>query len=102
MANKYLIEGATYCGDGTASNEAASAGAAGAWNNINVLEGTAPAYGTLAAGDIVYIRSKTSAESIAAAVLAALQATTIPVNIKQVNDVTVQGAGTKLNPWQPV
>lgn len=61
MANKYLIEGATYCGDGTASNEAASAGAAGAWNNINVLEGTAPAYGTLAAGDIVYIRSKTSA-----------------------------------------
>ena len=43
-----------------------------------------------------------SAESIAAAVLAALQATTIPVNIKQVNDVTVQGAGTKLNPWQPV
>ena len=43
-----------------------------------------------------------SAESIAAAVLAALQGTTIPVNSKQVNDVTVQGAGTKLNPWQPV
>ena len=41
-------------------------------------------------------------EQIAAAVLAALNATTIPVNIKQVNDVTVQGAGTKLNPWQPV
>lgn len=61
MANKYIIEGATYCGDGTASNEAASAGAAGAWNNINVLEGAAPAYGTLAAGDVVYIRSKTSA-----------------------------------------
>lgn len=39
---------------------------------------------------------------IAAAVVSALQATTIPVNIKQVNDVTVQGAGTKLNPWQPV
>lgn len=39
---------------------------------------------------------------IAAAVVTALQATTIPVNIKQVNDVTVQGAGTKLNPWQPV
>ena len=62
MANKYLIEGATYCGDGTASNEAASAGATGAWNNINVFEGTAPAYGTApAAGDTVYIRSKTSA-----------------------------------------
>ena len=60
MANKYLIDSATYCGDGTASNEAASAGAAGAWNNINVLEGSAPAYGALAAGDTVYIRSKTS------------------------------------------
>ena len=62
MANKYIIEGATYCGDGTASNEAASAGAAGAWNDINVFEGTAPAYGTApAAGDVVYIRSKTNA-----------------------------------------
>lgn len=39
---------------------------------------------------------------IAAAVVTALQATTIPVNVTQVNDVTVQGAGTKLNPWQPV
>jgi hypothetical protein len=61
MANKYLIHGATYCGNGTASNEAASAGASGAWNDINVFEGTAPAYGSLNAGDTVYIRSKTSA-----------------------------------------
>ena len=62
MANKYIIHGATYCGDGTASNAAASAGAAGAWNDINVFEGTAPAYGTApAAGDVVYIRSKTNA-----------------------------------------
>lgn len=60
MANKYLIHGATYCGDGTTSAEAASAGAAGAWNDINVLSGTAPAYGSLAAGDTVYIRSKDS------------------------------------------
>lgn len=63
MANKYLIHGATYCGDGTTSAEAASAGAAGAWNNINVFEGTAPAYGSLAAGDTVYIRSKDSSGS---------------------------------------
>lgn len=63
MANKYIIHGATYCGDGTASNEAASAGAAGAWNNIDVFEGTAPAYGTLAAGDMVYIRSLDSANA---------------------------------------
>ena len=41
-------------------------------------------------------------DEITAAVVSALQGTTIPVNIKQVNDVTVQGAGTKLNPWQPV
>ena len=61
MANKYIIHGATYCGDGTASNEAASAGAVGAWNDINVFEGSAPAYGALAAGDVVAIRSKTSA-----------------------------------------
>ena len=101
MANKYLIEGATYCGDGTASNEAASAGAAGAWNNINVLEGTAPAYGTLAAGDIVYIRSKTSAESIAAAVLTALQATTIPVNVTKVHNVVLTGSGTPADPMRP-
>jgi hypothetical protein len=61
MATKYLIPDATYCGDGTTSAEAASAGAVGAWNNINVFEGTAPAYGALAAGDVVYIRSKTGA-----------------------------------------
>lgn len=61
MANKYIIHGAAFNGDGTASNEAASAGAPGAWNNINILTGTAPANGTLDAGDDVYIRSKTSA-----------------------------------------
>lgn len=61
MANKYIRHGATYNGDGTTSAEASSNGAAGAWNNINVFEGTAPAYGTLAAGDVVYIRSKDAA-----------------------------------------
>ena len=54
--------------------------------------------GTMAEGGGTY----PTAESIAAAVVSALQGTTIPANIKQVNDVTVQGAGTKLNPWQPV
>ncbi len=58
MANKYIRHGETYCGDGTTSAAAASDGAVGAWNNINVFEGTAPAYGALAAGDTVYIRSK--------------------------------------------
>lgn len=60
MANKYLISGATYNGDGTSSAEATSNGGAGAWNTLAVFEGTAPAYGTLAAGDTVYIRSKTA------------------------------------------
>jgi len=61
MANKYIIHGATFNGDGTSSAEASSNGGVGAWNNINILTGTAPAYGTLAAGDVVYIRSKSSA-----------------------------------------
>ena len=64
---------------------------------VHIERMTSAAFSTTAVGG-----SGPSAESIAAAVLAALQATTIPVNIKQVNDVTVQGAGTKLNPWQPV
>ena len=64
---------------------------------VQIERMTSAAFSTTAVGG-----SGPSAESIAAAVLAALQATTIPVNIKQVNDVTVQGAGTKLNPWQPV
>lgn len=63
MATKYVIEGATYCGNGTADNEAASAGAAGAWNVFlgasGVFENAAPAYGSLAAGDTVIVRSKT-------------------------------------------
>ena len=64
---------------------------------VQVERKTSAAYATTVVGG-----SSPSAESIAAAVLAALQGTTIPANIKQVNDVTVQGAGTKLNPWQPV
>lgn len=63
MADKHIIHGATFCGDGTASNAAASAGAVGAWNNINVFEGTAPASGALADGDVVYIRSKDAADT---------------------------------------
>lgn len=61
MADKYIIQGATYNGDGTTSAEAASAGAAGAWNHVNIITGTALSYGTLVAGDTVYIRSKTAA-----------------------------------------
>lgn len=61
MANKYIRHGETYCGDGTTSAAATSNGGVGAWNNINVFEGTAPAYGALVVGDVVYIRSKDAA-----------------------------------------
>src|SRR5574337_453731 len=61
MAAKYFIFGATYNGDGTTSSEAASNGAAGAWNQASILTGTAPTYGSLSAGDTVLIRSKTGA-----------------------------------------
>ena len=42
----------------------------------------------------------TSSE-IAAAVLTALQGTTIPVNVKQVNSVTLQGSGIPSDPMRP-
>lgn len=39
---------------------------------------------------------------IVQAVLAALNATTIPVNIKQVNSITIKGAGVTGNTWGPL
>ena len=61
MANKYLIHGATYNGNGTSSAEATVDGGVGAWNSLNVFDaiGT-PNYGggSLVAGDTVFIRSK--------------------------------------------
>lgn len=40
-------------------------------------------------------------DGIASAVTSNLQATTIPVNVTQVNDVTIKGVGTPANPWNP-
>lgn len=63
MAIKYGIFGAAFNGDGTTSSEAGSDGAAAAWKIDqaagSILEGTTPTYGSIAAGDVVYIRSKT-------------------------------------------
>ena len=42
-----------------------------------------------------------SAAEIAAAVLAALQGTTIPVDVTKINHVTLTGAGTAANPMRP-
>ena len=64
MAEKYIIHGATFCGDGTTSAEAASAGAAGAWNTINIFSGTTPPYGSLGSGDTVNVRTLTSAGGV--------------------------------------
>lgn len=60
MADKYIIHGAAFYGDGTSSAEATSDGGVGAWNNIDIFSGATPTYGSLNAGDVVYIRSKTS------------------------------------------
>ena len=41
-----------------------------------------------------------SAADIAAAVLAALNATTIPVNTRKMNGYTIIGDGSESNPWR--
>ena len=57
MALKYIDISAANNGDGTSSAQAASAGAAGAWNSFqNVLKGN-PTFGALVAGDQVYVRT---------------------------------------------
>lgn len=61
MADRFFIFNAAFNGDGTTNAEAASDGAAGAWNQQSILTGTAPAFGTLPAGADVYVRSKTGA-----------------------------------------
>lgn len=61
MPDKYIFHGATFNGDGTSSAAAASNGGVGAWNNINIFQGTAPSFGTLAAGDRVFVRTKDAA-----------------------------------------
>ncbi len=78
MANKYIDTSATYNGDGTASNQAASAGAVGAWNSfLNPLTGV-PGFGSLAAGDVVYVRTKNGASNLSEAMGANKTASTTP------------------------
>ena len=63
---------------------------------VQVERTTSAAFSTTAVGG-----SGPSAESIAAAVVSALQGTTIPVNIEAVNSIPIKGAGTPSNPWNP-
>lgn len=64
---------------------------------VYVERKTSAAFITTAVGG-----SGPTAASIADAVLAALNADTIPVNIKQINDVPIEGAGVTGNEWGPV
>lgn len=64
MADKYIIHGETYNGNGTSSAAATVDGGVGAWNSLNVFDNIATANlggGTLVAGDTVYMRSKDAA-----------------------------------------
>lgn len=56
----------------------------------------ATAYITTAQGG-----SGPSAADLADALIARLQATTIPVNLTQIKGQTIQGGGTEANPWGP-
>lgn len=59
--------------------------------------------GSLSDADIARIvAALPSASDIAAAVMAALNATTIPVNIKQVNSIPIKGSGVVGDTWGPV
>lgn len=53
--------------------------------------------GTMAEGGGTY----PTAESIAAAVVSALQGTTIPVNVTKVHNVVLTGSGTPADPMRP-
>ena len=64
---------------------------------VQVERTTSAAFSTTAVGG-----SGPSAESIAAAVVSALQGTTIPVNIKAVNDKLITGSGVTGDSMRPV
>ena len=64
---------------------------------VQVERTTSAAFSTTAVGG-----SGPSAESIAAAVLAALQATTIPVDALKMNGADIIGDGSEANPWRGV
>lgn len=66
---------------------------------VQVERKTSAAFSTTAVGG-----SGPTADSIAAAVLAAMQTTTVPIpaNVTQVNSVTLQGSGVPADPMRPV
>lgn len=63
---------------------------------VQIERKTSAAFATTAVGG-----SGPSAESIAAAVLAALNATTIPVDVQKIRSQALKGSGTDADPWNP-
>lgn len=63
---------------------------------VQIERKTSAAFATTAVGG-----SGPSAESIAAAVLAALNATTIPVDVQKIRSQALVGTGTEADPWNP-
>ena len=48
------------------------------------------------------VTTRLTADQVAAATVAALAATTIPVDVRKVNAISVDGSGTSGDPWGPV
>ena len=67
-------------------------------NDVSLLIGNSAGLISVASGG----SSGATASEIASAVLAALNATTIPVNTKKINDVVITGTGVAGNTWRPV
>lgn len=63
---------------------------------VQVERTTSAAFSTTAVGG-----SGPSADSIAAAVLAALSTTTFPANVEKVRGQALKGSGTEADPWGP-
>jgi len=57
MATKYISHGNTYDGDGTSSDAATVDGGVGAWNSFTSIFVGTVAYGSLAAGDTINVRT---------------------------------------------
>lgn len=65
-------------------------------NNVSLIVGNSAGLITVATG------SGPSEASIVAAVLAALNAATIPVDVRKMNSADVVGDGSEVNPWRGV
>ncbi len=70
MASKYIDVSATFNGDGTSPDPATTDGGVGAWNDFVASCSGTPAYGTLDAGDTVFIRTHDGTSDLGATLAA--------------------------------